>query len=627
MNYNDILNELHKNSESCEPSDRINPDSVENLLSGVKRKSNKGVVSACVTLCVACFLMTGVFATVIYKNMARPELPIKTGGEVSSYDDIYNVVNSVRKANEPSIVDRITEEFIDTRDAMEMSDIGAESFAYTSGSSGTDYSETNIQVEGIDEGDVVKTDGEYIYSMSYHGVSISMAQESSTPKAVSSIDIPYPVCDLYIYEDKIAVVADDTMTSDWNTVVLTYDLTDIENPELISTLTQQGYYISSRRIDNILYLTTSYSVNDLEKIDKNKPETYCPSYGVDGNYSCVDFDSIYVSEMVEYVEYVTASSIDLNVADDFADICSVLGAGSDMYMSHSNLYITTPCIEENSNATQIMRFSVNGTGITENGSVTVDGYILNQFAMDEYDGYFRVVTETTPVYTYDEYTTADNTGMHTTLYVFDDELNIVGKTEDVANGESVKSVRFDEDTAYFVTFRQTDPLFTVDLSDPASPEILSELKIPGFSEYLHIFGDGLLLGFGREADPYTGVTEGLKLTMFDVSDKTNVKEIATRVFTSSEVYSEAEYDHRAVFVDEEKGIIGIPYISYSNGEEVSSYSIFEYDEEVNDFILIKDIELSDLSYARGLYIGEYFYIVTQDSIYTFDYKTFEQITL
>lgn len=219
----------------------------------------------------------------------------------------------------------------------------------------------------------------------------------------------------------------------------------------------------------------------------------------------------------------------------------------------------------------------------------------------------------------------------TSLYVFDSNLNQVGKTDDVANGEHVKSVRFDGDIAYFVTFRQTDPLFTVDLSDPANPQILSELKIPGFSQYLHPFGEGLLLGFGVEADPHTGIINGLKLTMFNTTDKTNVTELSTKVFTDEFVTSPASYSHKSIFVDVENSIVGIPYSSFDDG--IAHYVIFKYDAQTNEFVQCKDLTFTGIldeyfnynasDYIRGLYVGDYFYVVTPQNIYSYKYKTFE----
>lgn len=660
MNNNDILNELHNNGEGCIPSERLDPAFIENSLSNVHRRSNKKVVGLCVSLGVVCLTVIGVGVTMFN----QPSLPVKTDiTQANSYDDIYKVVKSVKKANEESLWDKvennlfgkdivynsIVEESYDTNSlgsAQTDSAIGLDESA-----SNVEYSETNIQVKGVDEADIVKTDGEYIYSVNEQKIFITKANNGNLEN-ISSIECAYNISDLYVYEDKLVALSEVNLKTLYSvdgvdeefydytsdkilTKAYIYDLADINNPTEISTFTQSGSYLSSRRIDNIIYLTTRYSIYDYEIIDEAEPETYCPIYSTDNTVDCVEPKNIVVSENVNNIEYVTVASIDLDNTEDFADMCSVLGSGSEIYSSLNNLYVASYSYDEDSDITQIMRFTLDNAEITPNGSLTVDGTLLNQFSMDEYNGFFRVVTEVTEYSTQygDYYETFSMDDSKTALYVFDSDLKIAGKTENVAEGEQVKSVRFDGDIAYFVTFRQTDPLFTVDLSDPYSPEILSELKIPGFSEYLHVFGDGLLFGFGREADTATGISEGLKLTMFDTSDKTNVTEIATRIFTDSDAYSNAEYDHKAIFVDEEKGIVGIPYWIYTDNGKEEYYTIFKYDAELKDFVQCQKIKIFDYNeynyyetqYIRGLYIGDYFYVVTPEKIYTLDYTTFEQI--
>lgn len=660
MNNNDILNELHNNGEGCIPSERLDPAFIENSLSNVHRRSNKKVVGLCVSLGVVCLTVIGVGVTMFN----QPSLPVKTDiTQANSYDDIYKVVKSVKKANEESLWDKvennlfgkdivynsIVEESYDTNSlgsAQTDSAIGLDESA-----SNVEYSETNIQVKGVDEADIVKTDGEYIYSVNEQKIFITKANNGNLEN-ISSIECAYNISDLYVYEDKLVALSEVNLKTLYSvdgvdeefydytsdkilTKAYIYDLADINNPTEISTFTQSGSYLSSRRIDNIIYLTTRYSIYDYEIIDEAEPETYCPIYSTDNTVDCVEPKNIVVSENVNNIEYVTVASINLDNTEDFADMCSVLGSGSEIYSSLNNLYVASYSYDEDSDITQIMRFTLDNAEITLNGSLTVDGTLLNQFSMDEYNGFFRVVTEVTEYSTQygDYYETFSMDDSKTALYVFDSDLKIAGKTENVAEGEQVKSVRFDGDIAYFVTFRQTDPLFTVDLSDPYSPEILSELKIPGFSEYLHVFGDGLLFGFGREADTATGISEGLKLTMFDTSDKTNVTEIATRIFTDSDAYSNAEYDHKAIFVDEEKGIVGIPYWIYTDNGKEEYYTIFKYDAELKDFVQCQKIKIFDYNeynyyetqYIRGLYIGDYFYVVTPEKIYTLDYTTFEQI--
>lgn len=643
MNNNDILTRLHNDSQHCQPSDNLSPDAIEDVLSSVKRKNYKAIAGTCITLGIACITCIGILSSNLAGKIADPDI-IKNA---NSYADIYKKVNTIKKNNEKS--DHMLFNGTDFGIAENAVDnITLEST--TGSSSSSDYSNTNIQVEGVDEADIIKTDGEYIYTVNNNKISIILAN-NGIPKAISEITPESAPSDIYIHNNTLVVMSraynindeqNDNQASDTeqlygnyfgnsDTAVYVYDISDKNNPVKSSTLSQSGKYISSRRVNDVVYLVTSYKIYNYENIDEDKPETYCPLYRFGDNKKCIDSDSISICNNADSISYITISSIDLGNADNFADICSILGAGEDIYASQKNIYTTAHRYSKDSNKTDIMRFSLDGTKINQTGNFTVDGSILNQFSMDEYNGYFRIVTETTKQTVTDNYAFIDSSSKKTALYVYDKDLKLCGKTDDVAKGESVKSVRFDGDIAYFVTFRQTDPLFTVDLSNPKSPKILSELKIPGFSEYLHIFSDNLLLGFGREADITTGGAEGLKLTMFDISDKTDVTEIATKIFTSSDVYSPAEYNHKAIFIDKEKSRIGIPYTIYTNDGEQNYYSIFEYDAKNNEFKEINKLKLSpndyseyfDNSYSRGLYIGDYFYIVTEDIIYAYNYDNFE----
>lgn len=633
MNNNDILNALNTSGNGLELPESLNPSAVEDSLSTVKRKSNKGVVSACVTLGAVCLTVATVFLFQSFKT--------------SPYDDVYDKVVAVRKANRISLFDGVYEyfssgaEYKDESSVME--DVG--SSIYTSGSLGsgmTDYSDTNVQVDGVDEADFTKTDGRYIYSVSDESIYITNPNDGK-PMLVSEIKTGYDINDLYIHENKIVAIADGIDKTDrkstadsvskiegYGTSVLVYDVSDVTSPELVSILGQTGDCVSTRKIDNVVYLVTNYGVNNLRKIVKDKPETYCPRYSTNDEVSCIPAENISICENVDRVEYVTVASIDLNNPQSFADMQSVLGGGENVYSSLENIYIASYSWDSGTK-TEILRFSVDGTTINENGSLMVDGSILNQFSMDEYNGCFRVVTEKTNEVDYGEYVSMSINDRTTSLYVFDDDLNQIGKTGDLAKGETVKSVRFDGDIAYFVTFRQTDPLFTVDLSDPSEPKVLSELKIPGFSEYLHVMSDDLLLGFGRDADEFTGFEEGMKLTMFDTSDKTNVYEKATIQFASESEYSEAEYNHKAVYVDEDEFIVGVPYWSLDNLDGIY-YSFFKFDVDSNEFVEIKTIA-EDTSadtyfdygrFIRGMRIGDEFYLVTDDGVYAYEYQSFEK---
>ncbi len=137
------------------------------------------------------------------------------------------------------------------------------------------------------------------------------------------------------------------------------------------------------------------------------------------------------------------------------------------------------------------------------------------------------------------------------LYILDEKLNELSKIEDIAKDEQVYSARFIGKTGYVVTYKQTDPLFSIDLSDPKNPQIIGELKIPGFSEYLHPYGDGLLLGIGMDVDETGTITNGVKLSMFDISNPEDVAEV--QKYVMEDCYStNVTYEYKAAMIDVEK---------------------------------------------------------------------------
>ena len=201
--------------------------------------------------------------------------------------------------------------------------------------------------------------------------------------------------------------------------------------------------------------------------------------------------------------------------------------------------------------------------------------------------------------------------------MLDQDLEVVGEIHDLAPGESVYSARFMGDTGYFVTFEEVDPLFSVDLSDPSNPEIIGELKLPGFSEYLHPYGDGLLLGIGMDVDEEGVTTEGVKVSMFDVSDPSEVKE--TENYVLEDMYgTDVGYNYKSVFVDVEKNLFG--FMAYG---DVCEYFIFTYDDD--GFREVFSRELSLYGNVRGLYAGDRFYLVNGNMVESFAMDGFQKV--
>ena len=523
---------------------------------------------------------------------------------------------------------------------------------------GADYSETNVQVKGVDEGDIVKTDGEYIYILRERELSILRADGAGTAE-VSVITVADEDTwsenggswswsqELYVKGDRLIVIRSESSWSnkdkyestEKNAAVI-YDISDKTAPKLIGNVAQEGNGVTSRLVDDTLYLVSTYYVYDYE--ENGEGDGYIPRLFVNGAESKIAAGDICILPYFQSTAYTVVSAIDVDKADMKATQC-VLGSGGTVYMNADNLYIAgtrydreesepytsdqyqvTDYVERR--VTDLVRFDISGGTVKTAASGTVSGGVLNQFSMDEKDGYLRIVTTIDEnrysiyrdeKYGFENYKWDEEGRVNTnSLYVLDGDFALVGSVEELAEDERVYSVRFDGDIGYFVTFRQVDPLFAVDLSDPTNPTVLSSLKIPGFSEYLHVFGEGRLLGLGMAADE-DGRTECMKLSMFDVSDPKNVTEISS--LKIEDIYwSEALYNHKAILVDKDKDLIAFP----AEGE----YHVYGYSEQ-GGFYLRETFEFPDMWVynSRGLYIGDYIYICSPQIVQVFTLDGFDRV--
>ena len=299
---------------------------------------------------------------------------------------------------------------------------------------------------------------------------------------------------------------------------------------------------------------------------------------------------------------------------------AVVADGDQFYVSGSNIYIGSTRYDGRASQydyTELIKLSYKNGRITFQAHGNVDGYLNDQFSLDEYQGKLRLVS-----------TLSHNNGSSTnSLLVLDESLKVIGEIEDLAPGEQIYSARFMGDTGYFVTFRNMDPLFSVDLKDPKNPKILGELKITGFSEYLHPYDENLLLGIGREISPDTGNFKGLKLSMFDISNPKDVREIRKTVEKSYES-SPAWDNHKAVAISSGKQVIGFAVEEYDkvSREWKYNYVVYSYDKN-QGFKQVLSYELQDdynYENVRGLYIGQYFYVVESRRVTVFDMKKFVQ---
>ncbi len=620
-----------------------------------------------------------------------------------SYEAVYEALQQVQTSNgyrgdilytngmvwvEDEMDVAIPEEFAPTLDSNE---------AVTGGGMKGElsFSETNVQVEGIDEADLIKTDGQYFYvfDMNRNSVYIVSAKGSemkltATIPLSEAFDGNETGREMYLLKDRLVLLvsgyrAEEKTEYSKNaggeipyirecavTKIFTYDISDRTAPKLISSLEQDGRMITSCCADGKVYVISSYQdYNTWFKPSdgarkKNGTGTieyleYIPT--VDG--VPVAADCIYISEEPVSKEFLVVTSMSPESPEQYLDVKSLLADGDECYVSSNYIYVAASRWQNSEfpyDRTEVYRFAYKDGIITPAGQLTVKGTLDDQFSMDEYEGHLRVVTTVNEyVYKKKDIKLKDNNGdgiiddtdaiepyynviitdskEYNSLYIYDKDLQLTGCIENLAPDEHIKSARLMGNVGYFVTFRQTDPLFSVDLSDPTNPKVLGELKIPGFSTYLHPYGEGLLLGIGYDADETTGWTECVKLSMFDVSDPTNVKEVHKHSLTDF-TYTGVEADHKAALIDAEKDIIGFPVRGYADNGEYNVYVVYGYDREngfypkfSEGYAMGYNADLYEFKYelftvdCRGAYIGDTFYMINPAyEIKSYDMDNWEQ---
>lgn len=486
-----------------------------------------------------------------------------------------------------------------------------------------DYSNTNVRQEGVDEADVAKTDGRYLYVLEDDGDYVSIVDTKTNMKKISEIKAPKDetIEEFYLIEKnkKVVMICSNSSDDDYEDVedvtrssliskqtegtqVVTYDVQDKKHPKKVGKVSQSGEYESSRISDGYLYLFSNYWVPENWK--KKYPSTYIPY--VDGDL--MKAKDICLPEGTKGCMYEIVSSINLKQPDKIADSKAIFSEGGDAYVSNKNIYYYEEEWTGNGKQekTLLRKLSYKKGKLAVVAQKTFKGYLNDSFSIDEYDGYLRMVV---------------TRGKTNAVYVLDQKLKLTGKITNLAKDERVYSARFLGDTGYFVTYKETDPLFSVDLSNPKNPKILGRLKIPGFSNYLHFYGEDKLLGIGMDVDKKGDVTDGVKLSMFDISDKKNVKE--EHKYTLKDVYStDVEWDYKAALIDVEKNIIGFP----AGGENRQMYYLFSYTEEKGFQCNMKEkIYGSDALSTRGIYIKDRLYVIHGNVLKAYSLKTYKKV--
>ncbi len=523
------------------------------------------------------------------------------------------------------------------------------------------YGKTNTQVDEVDEADRIKNDGRYLYqiarkrtteedgTVSPEKQGIQILDTKDGLKETAFLDGFENLEEFYLWQDllitienkyydaalpteaakkgnfvgdlEICGVAREKMYHE----ISIYDMTDKSSPKKQKTFTLQGAYESSRISEGYFYGISRFTAEPGE--GEKDYDAYIPT--IDGKR--IQAQKIYCPAYVDGPSYLILVSIDLSNPTAFADSRAILAGSGTYYVSQKNIYVahyqsvyeTEPEREGTvCDSTKLLRFSYLKGHFYAQAEGEIPGRVENSFSMDEYEGKLRIAA------TVQEYqckkVTDDRTeqdigydyreGKETNaLYIVNRSLNIIGKVEGLAENEQIRSARFLGDTGYIVTFRQTDPLFAIDLSDPQNPTVLGELKISGFSEYLHFYGENRLLGIGMEADEETGREEGMKLSMFDISNPAEPKE-QSKLNLKDYNYSEALWDHHAVLIDTTENIIGFEAEGSDRGNYWKDYLIYAYEDGAfTQKIKIKTKTDDNAWYrTRGTFIGETFYLLSEN---------------
>lgn len=651
----DKLREL---TEDTQIPASLEPEQIEKML--LKKKKEKAAkyrrryagIAAAACLCVAAGVTAAVANNVRVDRSAGTEDSSGAGSGSSAagsemaeaegkiacaadYDQIYDYIQAGLKQQEEQM-DMQARMYSDgtasgVNEAAATDSAAMDSASGTGGAAGSGgYSDTNVREEGVGEADTVKTDGTHMYILSGSRVEIvNIASEEMTEVSAVTVDPDSYIRELYVEDNRLAVFYTQSRYTQGDGIDVSareytctdvYDISDPSAPVKLNTLSQSGVYNTMRVKDGYAYVLSSFYP------DTASPRSDAGAYVPSVQGSTLEADRIFMPEQEMGSEYTVITAFSLADPQEQTDSRAVFGSAGLCYVSGENIYVTESCYDtDDSDVTRTaIRKVAYHDGLLEGAAQTkIDGLLNDSFSIDEYNGYLRLVTTISSengVMPISRESSPAEPDTSNALYVLDGELQLVGEIGDLAPGETVYSARFMGDTGYFVTFRQVDPLFSADLSDPASPQIIGELKIPGFSEYLHPYGEGRLLGIGMDVDEEGVTTEGVKLSMFDISDPGNVTEVSKYIL-EDKYGTDVSYNYKAVFVDVDKNLFG--FRAYGGNGDV--YYLFSYDES-EGFQEMFSRELTAYGGdVRGVYAGEKFYLVVGNTVESFTLSGFEKI--
>lgn len=468
------------------------------------------------------------------------------------------------------------------------------------GAAAQSFSTTNVQQAGIDEPDIVKSDGQRVFALANNKV-YALDVSGERPRIAGSLTLPAEMGarDMLLAGNRLLVIADGgggvapavdvpagaPAPEYWRgggggTVLFDVDVSDLAAPRIAKTVRLDASYVSARQSGGTVRLVMSSEPlakamaanpaagGDVIRPARLRASDLIPSYTVvDANGTSATSRPLVgcrdISRATEKTELgmVTIVTLDLGRGVEPVDTDAVMARANTVMASADHVYVAVDRAQETadswSQVTDIHVFDASQAGTTSySASGTVGGSLLNQFSMSEFEGRLRVATTsfTTPKVS----TPTAASGVVAPDVVVDgrpnsesavtvlerqgDRMGQIGRVGGLGKGEQIYAVRFVGSVGYVVTFRQTDPLYTVDLANPAAPKVVGELKIPGYSAYLHPVDATTLIGVGQNATDQ-GQRTGLQVGLFDVSNPASPRRTAT--WTMPNTGSESEYDHHA----------------------------------------------------------------------------------
>jgi uncharacterized secreted protein with C-terminal beta-propeller domain len=527
--------------------------------------------------------------------------------------------------------------------AVAESDSSADAPSSSGGAAPRDFSETNNQEAGVDEADLVKTDGQYLYIAQSQGeLTIVKSWPAAETAVLGRVEIAGNPMSLFLHGDRAIVFSqvydDATVALGWgygSTRMTVVDVSDRANPVALREIDVQGYMTSGRMIGSDVYVVLqtyaempqelydllwgsssgtspvvdlpemdwSASEEEMELVRQEARELLYPHVqrivaemptekllpkkmdrvadGAAEAEPLLDCGDVYHPEGQSYPSILSVAHIGFDDADGTeVSATGVMADGYTVYASENSLYVSQSSwwwwwgYGDLDLETHIHKFALAGADTVYEASGEVPGWLLNQFSMGEHNGYLRVAT-TDIDWWWGAGTDEETAEPANNVFVLESDgttLNQVGELRGIAPSEQIYASRFIGDRGYLVTFRQIDPLFTLDLSDPTAPEIKGELKIPGYSSYLHPIGDTHLLAVGMDGT-MDGQITGFAVSLFDVTDMSNPTEVDKLTVESDDwSYSQSLWDHHAFTFH--RDVLSVPLYTYDWDDATGAYSGF-----------------------------------------------------